>query len=54
MIRDLVSVGEELYEKIKSGQVEKIEVHGYNNYTYIYELVKIERNGRTYNYERND
>lgn len=51
MIRDSVSMSEELYEKIKSGQVERIEVNGYNDYTYIYELVKIERNGRVYNYE---
>lgn len=54
MILDTISISKELDEKIKSGQVEKIEIHGYSDYTYIYELVKIERKGRTYNYERND
>lgn len=54
MIKETIPMSQELYDKIKTGQVEKIEVHGYNDYTYIYELVKIERKGRTYNYERND
>lgn len=46
---------QETLHAIKSGSVHTIEIHGYeDDEVFIYEMVKIEKNGRTYKLEGNN
>ena len=50
----IILTHEQLYQDMKNGKIEKVVMHGYNDEKYIYELTKIEKNGRTYKLEGND
>ena len=42
------------YEKLRKGEVDHIEVVGFDKSVYKYELIEIERKGRVYKLERNN
>lgn len=42
------------YEKLRKGEVDYIEVVGFDKSVYKYELIEIERNGRVYKLEGNN
>ena len=42
------------YEKLRKGEVDHIEVVGFDKNVYKYELTEIERNGRVYKLEGNN
>lgn len=42
------------YEKLRKGEVDHIEVVGFDKSVYKYELIEIERNGRIYKLEGNN
>lgn len=54
MIKESIPINQELYDKIKTGQVTEININGYNGYQYIYELVTIKKEGKVYKLERNN
>lgn len=50
-----IELDENLYKKIKTGSIDTIKVHGYEDgEVFVYEMTTIEKNGRTYNLERNN
>ncbi len=50
-----IELDEDLYKKIKTGNIDTIKVHGYEDgEVFIYEMTAIEKNGRIYKLERNN
>lgn len=54
MIIESIPMSSELYDKIKMGEIHTINVNGYNDIIYTYELVKIEKKGKVYKLERDN